>query len=127
MATYEGTELAYDYCVISTGKLPDYSKIPGLKEGLNDEFSFVVSTFDFDNSKKMAKRLEFVFGEKIIVYHAGEDAFNWWSAVNSAFLLKDHFKKVKNLDIELHVNGEYIHADEKIEHFLQELFQKEGI
>lgn len=53
VATYEGSELTYDYCIISTGKLPDYSKIEGLKEGLLDEFSFVVSTFDYKNAKKM--------------------------------------------------------------------------
>jgi hypothetical protein len=62
---------------LASGKKPDYKQIEGFKQALDDEFSFVVSSFDFKNAKKMKNRLQFAFGEKIIVYHAGEDSFNW--------------------------------------------------
>lgn len=77
LATYEGTELTYDYCVLAQGKQVDFSQIEGFKESLSDEFSFVVCSYDFKNAKKMQQRLDFAYGNKIIVYHAGHSSFNW--------------------------------------------------
>lgn len=57
VATYEGSELSYDYLVNCSGSRVDLSFCEGLAEALNDEYSFVVGTFSFEASLKMEKRL----------------------------------------------------------------------
>jgi len=51
-----------------------------------DRFSFVVSNFDIDSSKKFAERLEYFYGGDIVVYCNGRESRDWYSAINSAFV-----------------------------------------
>jgi sulfide:quinone oxidoreductase len=49
----DGSFIEYDYLVVAAGIQIDWSKIPGLEEGLQKEDSGIVSIYDYSYSKKV--------------------------------------------------------------------------
>ncbi len=50
-----GKTLTYDYLVMATGIKPDWEKIQGLKEALDDPTCPVASIYDYNHSEKVDK------------------------------------------------------------------------
>lgn len=56
-----GKTITYDYLVMATGIKPDWEKIEGLKEALDDPKCPVASIYDFHHSEKVDRFLHLIF------------------------------------------------------------------
>lgn len=123
VATYEGSEHTYDYLVNCTGLRPCLKFCKNLEEALDDEFSFVMSSFDLESALKMRTRLGYVKKGEVLVYHSGEHSKPWWQSVNHAFLLRDKLKQ----DTHLVVEGPHILSNEQQNQFVLDMLDSKGI
>jgi sulfide:quinone oxidoreductase len=60
VTTNDGKTLSYDYLVVASGMQIDWDKVNGLKEGLEEANSGVVSIYDYKYADKTAKTFNFL-------------------------------------------------------------------
>jgi NADH dehydrogenase, FAD-containing subunit len=85
-------EYTYDYLVLATGLNPNFEKIKGLEESLNDRECPVITTVQFADALKAKREFEFFHSGKVLFYNSGRAKVPY-SGLNLAILFEELIRK----------------------------------
>ncbi len=109
----ENKEYHYDYLVLAAGLEPNYSKVKGLKEALEDRNCPVITTATIADTEKCRREFEIFYTGKVLFYN-DKHSKNYISALNTAFLFDQELRQRKGGGIRSLSELSYISNDNSV-------------
>jgi len=109
----ENKEYHYDYLVLSTGLEPNYSRVKGLKEAIEDRDCPVITTATIGDAEKCRREFELFYTGKVLFYN-DKRSKNQTSALNVSFLFDEQLRQRKGGGIRSLSQISYITNDNTI-------------
>jgi thioredoxin reductase len=113
LTTVENQEYNFDYLVLAAGLEPNYSKVKGLQEALEDRDAPVVTGATMADTKKSQKEFELFYNGKVIFYN-NKKAKTYYSAINTALLFDEQLRQRKGGGIRSMSEISYITNDNTV-------------
>ena len=131
MVLTENKQFKYDYLVLALGLIPNYSKINGLKEALDDRDIPVVSTATLVDAEKCRKEFEIFYTGNVIFYN-DKKAKTYASGLNLSMLFDEYLRGRKGglrslSNISYITNDVAVFPDEKYDEKIKKILSSKQI